>query len=72
MTRLLEEAVAQAQRLSDSEQDAIARLLLDEIESDRQWDELLGGSSEQFSKLADKAWAEHEAGRSEPLDPDTL
>ncbi len=72
MTRLLEQAVAKARELPESEQDAIAQILLDEIESERKWDELYSKSPEKLQKLADKAWAEHEAGQSEPLDPDAL
>jgi hypothetical protein len=65
MTKLLEQAVAKARELPESEQDEIARLVLAEIEGDRMWDKRL-------SKLADKAWAEHEAGLSDELDPDKL
>jgi hypothetical protein len=72
MTKLLEEAFSKAKSLTDSEQDAIARLLLDELESDRKWDEVFAKSPEKLSKLADAAWTEHEAGNSEPLDPDRL
>ncbi|MBN1341401.1 MAG: hypothetical protein JXQ73_01910 [Phycisphaerae bacterium] len=72
MTKLFEQAVAQARQLSESEQDAIARLVLDEIESERRWGRLLAESSEKLSKLAETAWAEHEAGLSEELDPDKL
>jgi hypothetical protein len=72
MTKLLEQAVEQARQLPESEQDAIARLVLDEIESERHWDRLFAKSPEGLSKLADKAWAEHEAGLSEELDPDRL
>jgi hypothetical protein len=69
---LLEQAVAKAKALTDSEQDALARVILDEIESERRWDESLAASPEKLSQLADKAWAEHEAGLSQPLDPDKL
>ncbi len=72
MTVLLEQAVARARELSESEQNALASLMLDEIESDRKWDELFAKSPEKLAKLADKAWAEHEAGLSQPLDPDQL
>ena len=69
---MLEEAIAQAKQLPESEQDVIARLVLEEIESERQWDRVLANSPEKLSRLADKAWAEHEAGLSEELDPDKL
>ena len=72
MTRLLEQALAKIRTLPDAEQDAIAQIVLDEIESERRWDELFAKSPQKLGKLADKAWAEHEAGRSEPLDPDQL
>jgi hypothetical protein len=72
MTKLLEQALSKAQELPEEEQDAIARLVIDEIESDRRWDELFARSPEKLSKLADQAWAEHQAGRGEELDPDRL
>ena len=72
MTKLLEQAVARARELSEAEQDAIARIVLDEIESERRWDELFAKSPEKLRKLADQSWAEHEAGGSEELDPDKL
>lgn len=43
-----------------------------EIESERRWDELFAKSPDKLGKLADRAWAEHEAGGSEELDPDRL
>ncbi len=58
--------------MPESDQDAIARLVLDEIESERRWDGLFAKSPERLSELADKAWEEHEAGLSEELDPDKL
>lgn len=72
MTTLLEQAVAQARQLPDSDQDALARLILAEIEAEAQWEELFSKHPEKVARLADKAWADHEAGNSEPLDPDRL
>ena len=37
MTDLLEKAFAKATRLPDDEQDAFARWLMDELESERHW-----------------------------------
>ncbi|MGA2582077.1 MAG: hypothetical protein ABSG31_02275 [Tepidisphaeraceae bacterium] len=62
MTRLLEQAMSKLIQLSETEQDSIARLVLEEIESERRWDELFAKSPEKLMKVADKAWAEHEAG----------
>jgi hypothetical protein len=72
MTKLLQEALAKASILPDDEQDAIASLVLEEIESERKWDELFAKSHDKLSQLADEAWAEHEAGLTEELDPDKL
>jgi hypothetical protein len=72
MTKLLEQAVAKARELPEAEQDAIAQIVIDEIESERRWDELFAKSPEKLRKLADRAWSEHEAGGSEELDPDRL
>ena len=70
MTKLLEQAVAKARELPEAEQNAIAQIVLDEIASETKWDELFARSPETLRKLADKAWAEHEAGKSEELNPD--
>jgi hypothetical protein len=72
MTRLFQQAVGKVSQLPDADQDAIARLVLDELESDRRWADLTAKSQEKLAKLADSAWAEHEAGASEELDPDRL
>ena len=69
---MLEQAVAKARELPEAEQNAIAQIVIDEIESERRWDELLAKSPEKLRKLADRAWAEHEAGKSQNLDPDAL
>lgn len=72
MTRLLEQAIAQAQRLSAPDQDALARFIMEELESEQRWDELFAKAPRKLAELSDKAWAEHEAGKTEPLDPDKL
>ena len=72
MTKLLEQAVAKARELPEAEQDAIAQLVIDEIESEQRWDELIAKSPEKLKKLADRAWAEHEAGGSQEFDPAPL
>ena len=72
MTKRLEQAIAQARILPESEQDAIAEIVLTEIEAERKWDAAINNSSQKLGKLADKAWREHESGQSEDLDPDKL
>jgi hypothetical protein len=72
MTTLLEQAFAKARDLSADKQDALARLMLEEIEAESKWDDLFARSPEKLRKLGDRAWAEHEAGKTCPLDPEKL
>jgi hypothetical protein len=72
MTNLLQKAFDEASKLPEPEQDALGRLLLDELASDRRWEELFAGSHDVLAELADEALAEHRAGRTEKLDPDKL
>ena len=65
MTRLLQEAFERAAELPQAEQDRLARFLLAELESERQWAELFAspGSEDLLERLADEALAEHREGR---------
>ena len=72
MTKLFEQAVSIARELPEIEQDAIAKVLLGEMEPERKWDAVLAKSPENFQQFADDAWTEHTAGRSEKLDLETL
>ena len=72
MTKLLEKAFQEAAKLSEEEQDALARAVLEELASERRWDELFANSPHLLSELAEEALAEHRAGRTEALDPDKL
>ncbi len=72
MTKLLEKAFAEASRLSEKEQDALARALLDELASERRWDELFSSSHDVLGELAQEALDEHRAGRTKELDPQKL
>ena len=72
MTKLLQEAFDQASKLSEAEQDALGRILLEELASERRWEDLFAGSQHLLEELADQALAEHNAGRTEKLDPEKL
>ena len=72
MTKSLEEAFAQAARLSEGEQDALAGLILEEIASERRWDRQFVGSGDALARLAAEALADYEAGCTELLDPGGL
>jgi hypothetical protein len=70
MTQLLERAIRRVHELSPSEQDAIAALMLDEVEDEDCWNTAFSGSQRELGALAREALAAHRAGGSEPLEPD--
>jgi len=72
MGRLLEKAILEASKLPDSEQETIGAWLLEQIETERPWDELFGRSSSALERMADRALEEHDHGLTTPLDPDQL
>ena len=68
MTDLLESAIAQVKTLPSIEQDAIAKMILDELEDERRWDESFARSPDLLAKLAAEAMNEHHAGKTQELD----
>ncbi|CBN56597.1 MULTISPECIES: hypothetical protein [Kamptonema] len=72
MTEFLERAIARLKSLSSNEQDAIATIILEELEDDRRWEESFARSPNLLAKLAAEAMAEHRAGQTQDLDPETL
>jgi hypothetical protein len=72
MTELLEKAFTEASKLSKSEQDAFANLLLDEIASEQRWNLAFASSEDLLSQMANEALAEHREGKTKRLDPDSL
>ena len=65
MTKLLEEAFAEASKLSEGEQDAVASWLLDELASERHWDQAFSSSNDALARMADQALSDHHQGRSD-------
>jgi hypothetical protein len=72
MTTLLEKAFLRASKLPEKDQDALADLLLTEIESEARWQKAFGESADQLAELADEALKEFREGKTEPMDPDRL
>ena len=72
MTQLLEKAYARITQLPDTDQDTIATLILEELDSEEQWDKQFSASADVLSRLAQRALSEHRAGKTLLLDPDTL
>ena len=72
MTKLLKQAFDEASKLDSAQQDVVAKWLMEELASEARWDEVLHGSGPVLTKLAEEALREHKAGRSLPLDTDSL
>ena len=72
MNTRLEEAFVQASQLPPDEQEALAALLLDEIASERLWDQAFAQSQNQIAGLADEALTEFQEGRTVLLDEEQL
>lgn len=74
MTEILQQAFDKAAELPEDRQEAFARFLLSELESERRWDELFSRSeSEAFlERMTTEALEARRAGRTEPLKPEDL
>lgn len=72
MTQLLERALDRVHRLPDAEQDAIATVILDELEDEARWQQAFVQSQDQLAILAQEALAEFRSGKTRELDLDRL
>lgn len=72
MTERLEQAIAKLKTLSTAQQDAIATLILAELEEEQRWDDSFARSPNLLAKLAAEAMAEHRSGKTQELDQETL
>ncbi|MGC9196046.1 MAG: hypothetical protein ACP5IL_11395 [Syntrophobacteraceae bacterium] len=68
MTSLLKKAFDAASLLPIDRQDAIAELVLAEIEDDKRWDEAFANSQDKLADMASKAIGEHKAGQTKPME----
>ncbi len=72
MTQLLEQAIAELSHLSDEEQNAMAALILEELEDEQRWAATFRASEEPLKHIADKVRADIRAGRSREMDLNDL
>lgn len=68
MTDLLKKAFDAVSALPPERQNALAKLILAEIEDEKRWDEAFAGSQDKLAAMANEAIAEHKAGRTRPMD----
>jgi hypothetical protein len=72
MTQLLQNAIAAIQSLPESQQDAIAALILEEIGDEEQWQSAFANSQEELSRLAGKVREDIRQGRVRDMGIDEL
>ena len=71
MTRLLNKAMERVAVLTPKEQDAIAAIVLEEIEDEARWHASFTRSQDALARLADQARREIARGEVLPYDPAT-
>jgi hypothetical protein len=72
VTKMLQEAFTKAAELPVAEQDVLAARLFAELAEEDDFDRAIASSSDKLARLAQEALAEHRAGRTQELNPDTL
>ena len=72
MTELLERTITKLKTLSVEQQDAIATIILEELEDDIQWNNSFGRSQDLLAKLAKEAMSQYHAGKTQELDLEAL
>jgi hypothetical protein len=72
MTELLQQALAEMQKLPDANQDAIAAIILEEIADEQRWDEAFARSQDKLARMADRVREDIRAGRVTDIGMDDL
>ena len=72
MTSMLKKAFEEAAKLSEIEQNALARWVLEELKSDRKWDKQFAESEDILAELALEALKEESDNATTGLDEDKL
>jgi hypothetical protein len=72
MTQLLQQAIAELHKRPESEQDAIAALILAEINDEGRWDNSFATSQDELARLANKVRDDIQAGRIKDIGIDEL
>jgi hypothetical protein len=63
MTQLLQHALSEVNKLSESDQDAIAAVILAELADERRWQESFAGSQNKLAILAEKVREDIRSGK---------
>ncbi|MBI1883502.1 MAG: hypothetical protein HYS08_04780 [Chlamydiae bacterium] len=68
MTKLMEKAFKTASKLPVLDQNILAKWLLEELKSDRKWEEVFADSEYLLDDMADEALEERKKGKVKSLD----
>ncbi|MFU8885418.1 MAG: hypothetical protein ACNA8O_08175 [Cyanobacteriota bacterium] len=60
--------MASAAKLPEEEQNVLAAILLEEMESEERWSALFSGSQNLLEQMASEAIQDFQAGRVQPID----
>lgn len=72
MTKALQQAIDRLQQAPDEQQDALAALLLHELDEDARWTESTAANVDKLRHLVKDVLADDQRGECEPLEPDQL
>jgi hypothetical protein len=72
MTALLEQAISRIQQLPEDEQNAMAEIILAELEDESRWDAVFAKPHDLLERMAAEAEEEDRAGITRELDPNDL
>ena len=72
MNTRLKEVMNKISRLSEADQERLAAVIEEELEDEARWQVAFDASRPQLRRLAEEAREDYRAGRTEPLDPDSL
>ena len=72
MTKALQQAIERLQQAPEDRQDALAALLLHELDEDERWAQSTAANSDKLSGFIRDILEADRRGECEPLDPDQL
>ncbi len=72
MTKSLEKAIERLQQMPADRQDALAALLVHEMDEDNRWSQSTAANEQKLRGLIGEVLAADRRGECEPLDPETL
>ena len=67
MTQLLKKAFQEASKLPVVDQNALAKWLIQELESEKKWEKMFAESEDVLDQLADEAVKARKRGKARPL-----